>query len=508
MPAIATTARPPRSTTRRIAAWLALGLLVAACGAAWLAYRQLDRMPGELLRYAEHRLYGHTKLESVMLPLIQLARSHVERTPPTELPTLGKGAQAHALPPQRYADGRPLETVLKTIPREAPLPTGTSIQVASLEELQRAMREARPGAVIELQPGRYMMRRSMSTPVPGRTDAPITVRAATPGSVQIHSTALEGFVINQPYWVFENLTIQGVCGNDGDCEHAFHVVGAARGTVIRNNRVLNFNAQIKINGAGGQFPDDGLLQFNTLDNSRPRKTHLPVTPFDLVAASRWVVADNLIANFHKAQGNGVSYGVFMKGGGSQGRIERNLVLCSRQDISAPGDKPGTGSRVGISLGGGGTGKGLCRTPECPSEHLQGAVLDNIVAHCSDAGIDVNGSEQSIIAHNTLINTGWIDVRNSPASATIYGNWLEGRTRARNGGWLQDSENETRSLARWTSARDALDLRWTEAAPQIPTSRAVRTDFCGGVRGPTSPPGAIGTDGPVCSAMSALPSRQP
>ena len=498
MPPKTSSTRRPRSKTRRAALGLVLVLLVAAGGTAWWGYHKLERMPGELLRYAEHRLYGHTKLESVFLPLIALARSQVERAPPPDLPTLGKGAQARPLPPVRYVDGRPLETQL-TDPTPAP---HASTQVASLDELQRAMREARPGAVIELLPGRYTMRRNLSTPVPGRADAPITVRAAAPQTTQILSSAEEGFVVNQPYWVFENLTIQGVCGSDGDCEHAFHVVGAARGTVIRNNRLLDFNAQIKVNGAGGQYPDDGLLQFNTLDNSRPRKTHLPVTPFDLVAASRWVVADNVVANFHKAQGNGVSYGLFMKGGGSHGRIERNLVLCSRQDISAPGDKPGTGSRVGISLGGGGTGKGLCRTSECASEHLQGAVLNNVVAHCSDAGLDVNGSERSVVAHNSLINTGWIDVRNSPASATVYGNWLEGRIRARNGGWLQEAENETRALARWTSARDALDLRWTEAAPQIPTSRAVPTDFCGRARGPMSPPGAIGADGPVCGSHAA------
>ncbi|KQP20523.1 hypothetical protein [Pseudorhodoferax sp. Leaf267] len=490
------TKRPAKSTRHKLlkaAAWGLPILALAGMGAAWLAYRSLDRMPGELLRHAEQRLYGHTKLETVGLPLIAMLRARVEREVPPGLPALGKGVQVRPLPPVRYKDGNPLESELLDVPSVAP-----TVQVSTFEELQKAMQAARPGDVVELQPGRYAMRGRLSTANAGRADNPITVRAAMPGTAEILSTTVEGFFVNQPYWIFENLTIRGVCDNDGNCEHAFHVVGAAKGTVIRNNRISDFNAHLKVNGDGGRFPDDGLLQFNTLDNSRPRRTGQPVTPFDLVAASRWVVADNLVANFVKAGSNGISYGVFMKGGGSQGRIERNLVICSLTDISARGDRPGTGARVGISLGGGTTGGPYCRTPQCMTEHYQGIVANNVVAHCNDAGIDVNRSEQSVVAHNTLINTGWIDVRNSPASAVVYGNWLEGRVRTRGGGWVEDAGNETRALAGFTAAPDALALGWTSQPPTIAPARAVTRDFCGRPRGAASPPGAIGTEGVPCA----------
>ena len=34
----------------------------------------------------------------------------------------------------------------------------------------------------------------------------------------------------------------------------------------------------------------------------------------------------------------------------------------------------------------------------------GLAANNVVAHCNDAGIDVNRSSQIALAHNTLINT--------------------------------------------------------------------------------------------------------
>jgi parallel beta-helix repeat protein len=470
-------------------------LLLAGSAASWWGYRQLDRMPGELLRYAERRLYGHNSLEAVGLPLIALLRTQIERPVPPRLPSLGKGVQPRALPPVRYADDHPLP--LSDL-ADATLPPPPTAQVASLEELQRAMQVAVPGTVIELLPGRYELKRDFKIPArAGAAGQPIVVRAAEPGSVEILSSALEGFIVTQPYWVFENLTMQGVCRHDSSCEHAFHIAGQARGTVIRNNRLLDFNAHLKINGSDGAYPDDGLVQFNTLDNTRPRATPNPVTPIDLVTASRWVVADNLVANFIKNQGDGVSYGLFMKGGGRAGRIERNLVICARDDISARSDRPGAGVRVGISLGGGGTGAGYCRGGPCTAEHHEGVVTNNVVAHCNDAGIDINGASQSIVAHNTLINTGWIDARNPNASAAIYGNWMEGRIRTRNGAWVEASTNVTRSLADFVPGRDALALNWTQQPEPIATSQASPQDFCGRRRDSSSPPGAIGLPGLPC-----------
>ncbi len=223
------------------------------------------------------------------------------------------------------------------------------MRVSNTQDLARALGAVLSGQVIEVDPGEYLIDRRLVTGHAGTARRPIVLRAARPGTVVFRVKSVEAIVVTQPYWLFENLTLRGECARHGDCEHAFHVVGKARGTVLRNNRIEDFNAHIKVNGEGGSFPDDGLLQFSTLMNGSARLTDRPVTPVDIVAASGWRVVDNLVGGFTKAGGDRISYGLFMKGAGSGGRIDRNLVICSTSDVSQPG------VRVGISLGDGGTG---------------------------------------------------------------------------------------------------------------------------------------------------------
>ena len=306
----------------------------------------------------------------------------------------------------------------------------------------------------------------------------------------LRADTVEAIVVNQPYWVFENLTLRGVCVQDSRCEHAFHVVGRARATVLRNNRIEDFNAQIKLNGEDGHWPDDGLVQFNTLIDTRARRTARPVTPVDLVAASGWRLADNLVSGFVKAGGDRISYGLYMKGGGHGGRIERNLVVCSPADISRPG------VRVGLSFGGGGTAAENCRDARCEAEHSGGLMANNVVAHCNDFGIDVFRSSNATVAFNTLVNTAGIDVRRVPASAALIGNVLDGRLRTRDGGQTSTQSNLVTTLPAVMQAPDRLALRWTAAPDPVPAIAAVTDDFCGDRVGPVRWPG-VTAKRPAC-----------
>ena len=425
-----------------------------------------DRTPSELVRYLQKRLQGHNRLESALLPTLLHFQSTTERPPGNgPLPTLGKGQQTR---PAGKNNAPP------------------SMLAASPEELLQALKTLQAGQTLEILPGTYRLRGTVTTRNAGSPQAPIIVRAAKPGNVIIEFETTEGFQVHHPYWIFENLLIRGVCKHDETCEHAFHVVGKAHHTTIRNNHIENFNAHLKINGNGaGDWPDDGLLEYNTLTNTRRRETHLPTTPFDLVGASRWLVADNIVSNFVKGHGDQISYGIFMKGAGSNGRIERNLVICTPRDISQPG------VRVGISFGSGGTGKTFCRdNGQCEAEHFGGIASNNIVAHCNDFGIDVNHSKNITIANNTLINTSGIDVRRGPASARIYGNLLEGRIRARDGAQLKLEMNEIAKLQDVFEAPDALNLNWRTPPETIASTPLVTHDFCNRPRADATLPGAF------------------
>lgn len=303
-----------------------------------------------------------------------------------------------------------------------------------------ALVEAQAGDVMTLAPGVYRFSgNALAAHRPGLSDFPITVRAAQPGSVTLEFDLREGFHVTAPHWVFENLTIVGVCRQHSDCAHAFHVVGAATNVVIRNNVVRDFDAHIKINGSGGVFPDNGRIRNNQLYNTTARATDAPVTPIDLVAASGWVIEANLIADFVKVQGDRISYGAFAKGGGSDNVFTRNLVLCEQSLRGAPGQ------RVGLSLGGGGTDPLACRDGRCSVEQERGVLNDNLVISCSDVGIYVNRAAQSRLLHNTIIDSAGINVRFGESAAEVTGNQINAPIVARDGATLTARDNDSSAL---------------------------------------------------------------
>jgi hypothetical protein len=487
--------RPARKLLLVVAALVLAAVLVVAWTLARAMSRDKDlttlpgelasRTPGELIRRAQLRIQGHDWQERALLPPLLRIQRRIERLPASGLPSLGKGWQ-------------PREGSSLLAGMEADL-----VPVASSEELLRAIARARAGQTIVLAPGDYRIGTAVTTGAAGTRNRPITVRSDRPGQTLIEIATVEGILVDKPYWTFENLHFRGACKSDSDgyCEHALHIVGDAHHTRVRNSLLEDFNAHFKINGAGDSFPDDGLIERNTITNTRVRNTHVPVTPIDLVAASRWVVSDNVISNFVKGGGDRISYGVFMKGAGDGGRIERNLVICTPGDISVPGQ------RVGISFGGGGTGKPYCRDKACEAEHTGGVVANNIVAHCNDFGIDVNRAARTLVAHNTLVNTAGIDVRNAPASARIHGNLLEGRIRQRSDGEMRAENNDIVALRDYTAAPDALDLAPTTPLDTIPSVALVPLDFCGRNRGDATPTGALAGALP-CAAAPAASSDAP
>lgn len=457
-------------------------------GAAWQAWQ--ERHPTEMVRHAQRRLEGHPRLEGLIVPVLRRIQAHYIHEPTGPLPDLGKGVQAAGLPPQGFDPaGRPVPA---TAPAAATAPPRADRVLVSTEALAAALDDARPGEVLELAPGTYRVAARLNTGRAGTPTQAITLRAARPGTVTLEVDTVQALVASQPHWVFENLVWRGVCAQDSRCEHAVHVVGTARGVVLRNNRFEDFNAAIKVNGENGQWPDAGLLQFNTFSNRRARRTDLPVTPFDLVGASHWQVLDNRVERFIKAGGNGISFGIFVKGGGEGSRIERNLVVCTPEAVAQ------AGQRVGISLGGGGTDASSCRRQPCEAEHLGGVVANNVVAHCNDAGIDVFRSPRSLVAHNTLINTLGVSVRDAPAQAKVVANLIEGTVHRRFGGIADASDNmSVPVLGKLLQDPDALDLRWRELPGLVPSPDTVRSDFCHQARGAANPPGA--TLKPRCDA---------
>jgi hypothetical protein len=403
----------------RYAALLAL-LGLGATGGGLLYLQAQGVTPRALAPYLEKRSSGHNALITGAGSWLAATVLGLDRDAPQGAlaPPLAAGAQPAAAPP---------------------LPSRQRL-VSSPEEARKAFAEASPGDAIVFLPGAYRIRGGLAARGAGEADRPIVVRAELPGSVTIEFEAEEGFKVSAPHWRFENLSIRGACANHDQCEHAFHVVGKAHHFAAVNNTILDFNAHFKINGEHGDFPDDGLIEGNTLANSAPRQTAQPVTPVDLVGASGWTVRRNLITDFIKASGDRISYGVFAKGGGARTLFEQNVVLCEQRLQGQPGQ------RVGLSFGGGGTGKPYCRDRKCITEHEQGTMRANLVSSCSDAGIYLNSAAASRIVDNTLVDTAGVQVRYPETSAELDGNLIDGAIVSRNGAQLRLGDNLASPLA--------------------------------------------------------------
>ena len=465
-----TNTQPRRRSSGKLLPLAILALLGLGAGvaAAFYAVNEVGMAPRQVAPYVERRTSGHNSMIEGM-----------GRKLAATLAGLDSGAAGAPALPAWNAGAQPTGK---------PAPAGNAVPVASSGALVQAMANARAGDVITLQPGSYRFSGMpfIAAAAAGSKERPITVRAERPGTVSIDFGLSEGFLVTGPYWTFENLAIRGACAEASACEHAFHIAGRASGFVARNNTISDFNAHFKINAQGGNAPDGGLIEGNTLSNSTVRQTGQPVTPIDLVAGSRWTIRGNLIADFIKGGGDGVSYGAYAKGAGSANLFERNVVLCEHK-LRGHG-----GQRVGLSLGGGGTGLSYCRDQRCITEQDGGIIRSNLIASCSDEGIYLNRAATSQVLHNTLIDTAGIMARHPESSARVEGNIVDGRMRAERGATLQAGDNLDTSVSRLFMGshpqralfRDALglDLAWAGGVPRrAGAASEPGADLCGAAR---------------------------
>jgi len=445
--------------------FLLIFLSLALAGSLLMSYLlEKTNVPPRLLGlYIEQRVAGHNPLLLGMGEWLGRSLIALDRGDPSEPSWNLNGWLATASAPV-YSGGH-------------------DVLVASSAQAVEAISQARPGEVITLLPGHYRFYgKNIPVSQPGTSTARITVRALRPGTVFLELDMLEGFLVSAPYWTFENLDIRGVCASHSACEHAFHIVAKASGFIARNNHIADFNAHFKINGIGADMPDDGLLEGNALANSTPRQTENPVTLIDLVAANRWLIRRNLLSDFVKGAGDRISYGAYAKGAGAGNRFEQNIVLCEQHLRGSPGQ------RVGLSLGGGGTGVEYCRDHRCITEQDGGVIQANLIANCSDDGIYLNRAATSRILHNTLLDTGGIVVRYAESSADVQGNLVDGNIRSRDGGVLRAADNIETNMTELYLGRHpvrdmyvnagALDLRWRDGPPHRNVVQDGLQDLCG------------------------------
>ena len=210
--------------------------------------------------------------------------------------------------------------------------------VNSIEEITEAIVNSQAGTTINILPGTYSFSGSyLEFKGKGKKEQPIILRADTLGRVIFKMNLYEGFLITSPYIIIENIVFQGVRASSHPIEHALHISGDADHIKINHNVFINFNAHIKSNGRVSnngrkQFPDHVTIQNNNFYNEWKRDTLSPVSPIDVVGGDNWIIKNNFIADFGKngKNGEGTTYGLFLKGGSAKGVIENNVIACEWQ----------------------------------------------------------------------------------------------------------------------------------------------------------------------------------
>ncbi len=339
-----------------------------------------------------------------------------------------------------------------TVIMAAAAPPRGDITVTDSQDLARAIMQAEPGDRITLADGNYRIRAKLKASSSGSASAPITVRAAHALHAHIAVEAVIGIEVTGAYWRFDGLDMVGVCKNDSDCEHAFHVVGLANNFELTDSRLEDLNAALKVNAdLALHLPTGGLIADNEFLDAHPRHTDNPVALLNIDNAPHWVVRHNYIHGFGKDGVGEDAYGAFAKGHSEMPLFEDNLVEC--------GPSPRLPVRsVGLSFGAHGMDPALCppafdkKTP-CDSEVFNGVMLNNIVAGCSGDGIYLYRAHASEIANNTLIGTGGIHLHGPSSTALVRDNVLSGGIFVTDGAKFKASGNQTGVPP--AAARDAL-----------------------------------------------------
>ena len=472
--------------------------LIAAGFGAYLVARSYNMPPRQLA------LKALKKVGLEQSAVAELVKPQPVKPKGLELPDLndpswkGHGARADCqMAPVVYdAQGRPVPRAWMEQGWEARPASGVvrSVAVRDVKEFLAAIKEAEPGDEITLAAGVYRIQsRNIEIMRGGTPVQPVVVKANRLGEAVIELDSLEGFWVNAPYWAFENLEFKGVTKNHDYGEHAFHIVGGGKGFVLRNCRLHEFNSMIKGNGHRGRdgettFPDNVLIENNHFFNSEIRRTSHPVTFIDVVGPDHWIVRGNLIADFCKGEGDRISYAAFLKGNSSTGVFENNLVIGEYRTTG--------GVRVGLSLGGGGSGAQFSRHGSNAVEHTGGVVRNNILMYCSDVGLYLNRARYTKVFNNTFYRTLGLDVRFSASSAVIRNNLLSSRIEERDGGISIQDHNlvvDVDDFKAWFRDPDRGDFSLKDGDDVIDKGVSmdpVWEDFCGNVRNGLLDLGAI------------------
>jgi len=332
-------------------------------------------------------------------------------------------------------------TILCAVPAWA-----REIAVANAKDIRAAMENAKAGDVIAIPPGEYDVGDALVAGKSGTKDEPITLRTRGDlgyAKLKITGRSDVGFRVLGKFWVLLGLHIEG---NPAATMDLIQIDATRGGSDLRMTdcRVSCCKEYLfKASRNREKSPDNVVLEHCEWFNC-------PGTAIDLVAGDNWIISGNHVHDY--GTDGATHYGIFLKGGGKHGLIEGNLV-----------DGKGQRGTVGISFGGGLTGKQwlpLLADGKLAPEHADGICSNNIVVNTGDCAYHTNNGSNCKFYNNLAYRCGAGFQRQAsyPPDPELVNNVFSGNIR----GAGESRNNLTTADNAWFVAPDQNDFRLTSA----------------------------------------------
>jgi len=352
---------------------------------------------------------------------------------------------------------------------------GRSINVRSVDELERATSTARTGDTILINDGRYRLRHSLDIAVPGVS---IRGKSNDRSKVVLHGGGMVGddigvaLSISAPDITIADVTIRDV---------GFHAIqvrgekGASRFALYRS-ALLDAGQQL-LKGSVSQariYADNGLVACSDFSYTTTAPSNY-TNGVDLLATRGWTIRDNRFQRIRGPEADRFAAGpaILVWMASEDTVVERNLIIDSFR---------------GIALGLQQELTELARNGERTLDHKGGLIRQNVIVNLNswaDEAIEANVARDVRIEHNTVLVEGSVPfsiaARFPVASATVRNNLTNRQILRRDGGQIQASNNVTNATRAFFVDPLTGNLRLTGGSPAIDAGvviEGVSTDFDG------------------------------
>lgn len=387
-----------------------------------------------------------------------------------------------------------------------PPPTGTTLTVSTVSQLENAVNTAAPGTTVLVADGTYNLDGVyLRFAVPN-----VTLRSASGdrGAVVLDGNYQTTEIVQI---VASNVTIADLTLREA-YDHPIHVMSADAAhtnyTLIYNVHVVDPGQQaIKVNPASdGYYADYGVVACSHVELTDAGRSHVRDDCYtgglDAHQARGWTIRDNTIEGFWCSSGLS-EHGIHLWRGCRDTLVERNVLRNNARGI-------------GFGMATSGDGRTYPDTP-CPTatgyvDHYSGTIRNNVVfanrsglfssEYGFDCGICLWNACNAQALHNTVYSTdpahtfSAIEWRFSNTRATITNNLVNATLRERDGASATLAGNVTGAAATWFVNALSGDLHLvataTSAIDQV-TAPAGLTDDVDADPRPIGPASDVGAD---------------